>query len=192
VTRVFALSRDPHRTYGAWLDFGCGCGRVARYLSVLPEVQRLVGIDIDGEHIAWCRRHLAGDFDATPAQPPTRLLSASFDVVYAGSVFTHLDDGRQRAWLREIHRLLTPGGLLIASTHNPSLVWARPDLSQDQHIRLSSDGFLFAPGQNGFNEDSAFHSREYLMASWGSLFGLRRYESFSLNRFQDLHVWCKW
>ena len=190
--RVFSLSRDPTRTYPEWLDFGCGCGRVARHFSDVPEVRGVAGIDVDSEQIAWCRRHLAGDFQVISPHPPTGLASAAFDVVYAGSVFTHFDEEPQHAWLRELHRLLKPGGRLIASTHGPSLIWARPDLGDEQRARLASPGFLFASGRGSFNEDTAFHSRDYLLASWGSLFGLLCFEELGLNRFQDLHVWCKW
>jgi SAM-dependent methyltransferase len=119
-------------------------------------------------------------------------MGETFDVVCAGSVFTHLDEISQGVWLREIHRILNSGGLLIATTHSPELIWARPDLSADQRRELEVHGFLFASGDSGFNEDTAFHTREYLLSVWGSLFGLLRYECFGLNRYQDLHVWRKW
>jgi SAM-dependent methyltransferase len=49
-----------------------------------------------------------------PEVPPLSLESASFDLIWALSVFTHLTDA-SLAWLAELHRLLKPGGLLIAT-----------------------------------------------------------------------------
>ncbi len=192
ILRAFRLSRDPRRTYGRWLDFGCGCGRVSRFLAEAPDVQSLAGVDVDDQQIVWCRRHLHGEYSLIPATIPTALEAGSFDVVCAVSVFTHLDEPSERSWLTEIHRILSPGGLLIATTHSPQLVWTRPDLSDGKRRQLDQRGFLFAGGNFGFNEDTAFHSNEYLLEVWGRLFGLLRYESFGLNRYQDLHVWQKW
>ncbi len=46
--------------------------------------------------------------------PPLEFDSASFDLVWAISVFTHLTDN-SIPWLLELHRILKPGGLLIAT-----------------------------------------------------------------------------
>lgn len=46
--------------------------------------------------------------------PPLGLEPASFDLAWAISVFTHLTDN-SLPWLHELHRLLKPGGLLIAT-----------------------------------------------------------------------------
>jgi SAM-dependent methyltransferase len=41
----------------------------------------------------------------------------SFDLIYAFSVFTHLDVAAQKAWLDEFRRILRPGGNLLLSVH---------------------------------------------------------------------------
>ena len=41
----------------------------------------------------------------------------SFDLIYCGSVFTHIDDLAD-AWLLELHRILTPEGRLYATIHD--------------------------------------------------------------------------
>ena len=46
--------------------------------------------------------------------PPLEFESASVDLAWAISVFTHLTDNSV-PWLLELHRLLKPGGLLIAT-----------------------------------------------------------------------------
>ncbi len=102
-----------------WLDFGCGSGRMARHVAAWPFVRELWGVDVDGEAIDWMRRHCPGHWSSIDPSPPTALASEFFDAAYAISVFTHLDEPAGNAWLAEIHRVLKPGGLLIASTSAP-------------------------------------------------------------------------
>ena len=175
-----------------WLDFGCGCGRVGRHLASAPFVEELTGADVDGEAIAWAAAHLSGTYCAIAPDPPTGFDTGRFDAIYAGSVFTHFAEERQLLWLTELHRLLRPGGILIASTHSPSLVWSRPDLPPAARDALATRGFAFAPGNGPFNEDGAFHSTDYLVSRWGRLFGLRHFRQYGLNGYQDLAVWEKW
>jgi SAM-dependent methyltransferase len=149
----------------------------------------VVGIDVDQEAITWCALHLRGEFMAISSVPPTSFRARTFGLIYAVSVFTHLDEGPQNLWLDEIGRLLEPGGLFIASTHNPVLTFERPDLSQAQHRSLLGTGFLFAPGGATFKEDSAFHSPDYLRAQWSHWFEFVRHEQHGLAGYQDLSVW---
>ena len=189
---VFEASRQPASRYARWLDFGCGCGRVARHLERTVPIGELWGIDVDEEALRWTASHVRGRYARVAADPPTALPPGHMDVVYAGSVFTHLSEERQLAWLAELHRVMRPGGLLIASTHAPGLSWSRPDLSEDDRQALARRGFVFAAGGGRFNDDSAFHSREYLVATWGRCFGLRHFRENGLNRYQDHSVWEKW
>jgi len=171
------------------LDFGCGCGRVARHFIEAVPSATLFGIDVDSEAVRWCSRNLRGNFSAISSAPPTSFRSASFDLIYAVSVFTHLDQPSQDRWLAEIQRLLKPGGIFIASTHHPVLTFERPDLSEGQHRILNESGFLFAPGGGSLNEDSAFHSVEYLGTHWSGWFDQVSYNQHGLAGYQDLSVW---
>lgn len=189
---AFETSRTSGEKYPRWLDYGCGAGRVARHLLGFEEIRELCGVDVDSDAISWNSAHLSGDYRVISLDPPMGFDSGVFDVVVACSVFTHLEEARQRLWLAELHRVMRPGGLLIASTHSPSLSWSRPDLTPAQHATLLDGGFPFAPGSGKFNLDSAFHSRQYLLSEWGRLFGLLLYRDFGLNDYQDLAVWRKW
>lgn len=192
VARLFLAGRDPSRRYPRWLDFGCGPGRVARHLARLEEIDELWGADVDREAVDWAASNLPGHYVAIGPDPPTPSPPNHFDVIYAGSVFTHLAEARQGQWLAELHRILAPGGLLLASTHSPSLSFMRPDLEPGERQVLVERGFLFAPGSGPFSDDSAFHSREYLLSTWGKLFGLAVFLEYGLNGYQDLTAWRKW
>jgi len=187
---AFAEVRRPDESFARWLDFGCGSGRVARFV-IAAGVGTVSGVDVDRPAVRWARRHLGAGFEAIEPRPPLPFPEASFDVVYAVSVFTHLDEAKQLDWLREAHRVLRPGGLLIASTHHEDLAWTRPDLSAAQREKLAAEGFLFAPGDGPFNDDSAFHTPPYLDRVWGGLFARRMYRRQGLVGYQDLSVWAK-
>lgn len=184
---------DAHRVtgaqYGAWLDFGCGSGRVARHLAGSEGIASLTGLDVDGEAIGWCARHLDGRFLTIDPKPPTSVETASIDVVYCISVFTHLDEEPQREWLGEVARVLRPGGLFLVSTHPPALTYNRPDLTEADHRRLAERGFLFARGTGAFNDDSAFHSEAYLRREWSRRFELLELRGGALGSVQDLAAW---
>lgn len=98
------------------LDFGSGAGRTLRHFAAEAETAEFWGCDIDGPSIEWMRESLCPPFHAwqTLSVPPLALEHGSFDLVYAVSVFTHLTDN-STPWLLELHRMLKPDGLLIAT-----------------------------------------------------------------------------
>jgi SAM-dependent methyltransferase len=51
-------------------------------------------------------------FDINLSMPPLRYESGLFDLIYAMSVFSHLDEDMEVAWLAELVRLLKPSGHL--------------------------------------------------------------------------------
>ncbi|HEX4494568.1 MAG TPA: methyltransferase domain-containing protein, partial [Thermoanaerobaculia bacterium] len=122
---------------------------------------------------------------------PLAFAAGSFDVVLAISIFTHMDEAAQHSTLAEISRLLRPGGLLIASTHGRELLVTRGDLTPGQIAQLDASGFLFVAGSGPFNENSTFHSAEYLAATWGRWFERRLSLPKGLMNYQDLSVWRK-
>jgi SAM-dependent methyltransferase len=156
-----------------------------------PLVGHLVGVDVDVDAIQWCKRHVKGDFRVILPDPPTDLGQASVDVVYAVSVFSHFSEAKQLAWLAELCRVLKVGGLFLASTHSPSLTWTRPDLRPEDHRELAKRGFLFAPAHDRFNEDSTFHSADYLGQTWGAIFEPLEFTEHGLGGYQDLSIWRK-
>lgn len=194
--RVYArLGRDPGRDR-RWLDFGCGCGRVARHL-LAPETAAefgleaidYTGVDVDRAQISWAARHLAGRFAAIPMTPPTALPEAGFDVIFTISVFTHLDEAAQEAWLVELTRRLAPGGLLLATTHAPDIAPGSLGVTAAELARLETTGFLFRPSVGPFNEQSTFHSEAYLGATWSRHLAPRGIFPKALGGFQDISAW---
>ena len=105
------------------LDWGTGCGRIARhFLAHHPGVE-IHGVDIDADNIAWCSAHLPrGQFRLGPLVPPLPYPDDYFDLVHANSVFTHLAEDVQDAWLKELARILKPHGVALATIHSETAV----------------------------------------------------------------------
>ena len=106
------------------LDVGCGTGYFARLLArvVGPDGQ-VVGVDPSPEMIDYARRK-AGDVSSCQFQLGTvealELPAESFDVVVSSLVLHHLPEDLRVPALREMWRVLRPGGtLLVAEAHVP-------------------------------------------------------------------------
>lgn len=116
------------------LDFGCGAGRIARWLA--PEViaagGTFCGSDLNRKLVGWCAENLAGRYLQNGLQPPLRLPAGSVDLVYAHSVLTHLAEATATAWLGELARVLRPEGLALLTFHDEAYAaaWGPPGVAE--------------------------------------------------------------
>jgi SAM-dependent methyltransferase len=142
------------------LDFGCGCGRVARHWAQLegPEIH---GCDYNGELVAWCQENLPFMRAAhNELEPPTPYAEQGFDLIYALSVLSHLDEPLQQAWVSEYRRLLRPGGLLIVSVLGEA---DRVRLNVAQRERFDRGELVIERARmRGSNLCTAYHPRSYV------------------------------
>jgi ubiquinone/menaquinone biosynthesis C-methylase UbiE len=102
------------------LDFGCGIGvAAARLAERVPEAE-VVGVDPSAESIRAAEKQGA---------PRTRFVvstetrlpfpDASFDLVYSNGTFHHIPHADHPAILRELHRVVRPGGDIFIFENNP-------------------------------------------------------------------------
>ncbi len=144
----------------AILDFGCGCGRVLRFWKDLAATE-LHGTDYNPELAAWCARHLPfARIGTNGLVPPTSYPDAAFDLIYALSVFTHLPEGAQAAWMNEFHRILRPGGLLLLSLHGEHYLSRLNE--QERRQFLAGELVTRYNRSAGSNLCSAFHPEAYV------------------------------
>jgi SAM-dependent methyltransferase len=114
------------------LDFGCGWGRIIRFFLRDVPAEKLSGTDHSEEAIRTCREtNKWCKFTLIEPQPPTPLESQSFDLIYLYSVFSHLPEEMHWALLKEFHRLLSPGGMLIATTRRRDFIEECKTMRQD-------------------------------------------------------------
>jgi SAM-dependent methyltransferase len=149
----------------ALLDFGCGCGRVTRWLDDLPGEVR--GSDLDREAVAWCRENLPfGSFSQNGLEPPLSFRGGDLDLVYSFSVLTHLPVPLQHEWMSELIRVLRPGGLLLVSTHGEHYV-DRLNPSERAEFGRGEVVVRFREVA-GTNLCTAFHPPEYVRSRLGA------------------------
>jgi ubiquinone/menaquinone biosynthesis C-methylase UbiE len=93
------------------LDLGCGTGDFTAALAdhgALP-----VGVEVANEPLRRARlRHPQLEFVLAGEQLPFD--DGEFDVVWAGEVLEHVQDGL--GLLAQVHRMLAPGGTLLVTT----------------------------------------------------------------------------
>src|SRR5262245_40410553 len=102
----------------ALLDVGCGAGTNLEFLAERFPGARAHGIDVERAPLRFCR----ADRGLPVAQADAERLpfaAGAFDLVAALDALEHLAD--DAAGLREIHRVLRPGGALVATV--PAFPW---------------------------------------------------------------------
>ena len=115
------------------LDIACGTGYGSRILKTQGNAQKVIGIDISPEAVAFARSRYKLDSIEFMIGSITdiSLQSDSFDVVVSFETIEHVNE--QKKALLELIRVLKNGGTLIISTPNRKLsspgksILAHPD-----------------------------------------------------------------
>ena len=176
-TRIMETLGTGWADYGDVLDWGCGAGRLTRYL-IGETRSRVVGADVDPDNIAWCQRsYPGGTFVTLPLRPPTSLPTGGFDLVFGISVMTHLQEADQWLWLYELHRITRPGALVLLSIRGPAY-FGYNAMAPAQYRALESEGFVDVSRDGSLDdviEDKDYyravlHSRDYVLTRWSAYF----------------------
>lgn len=180
------------------LDWGCGCGRIARHWSAPPRPAKLFGCDINEDLVNWSRQNLPfGEFQVSTVLPPLPYQADSFDLVYGISVLTHLTFDQHLAWVQELWRVLSPGGLLVLTAHGPSMLPvilrnAGPENAPRVSVNLIDETSFIciedAAGSNATGNALSLGFLERLFRPFDLLFQAPR---FGLMGIQDTYVFRK-
>jgi SAM-dependent methyltransferase len=137
------------------LDFGSGYGRILRQFKAAFPDARLAACDILREAVDFC----AATFGAEPIyaadDPGETELEGQFDLVWLGSLFTHLDAPRWKSLLDLLEGALEEDGLLLFTTQGRLIrdriaertwldaygepIWVNWDVSEDQLDQVVAD-----------------------------------------------------
>lgn len=142
--------REPPAT---GLDLGCGYGRVLRHLvTAFPETE-WTACDLESGAVRFCR----SEFGAAPAYSAPHMgdvtfPSTSYDIVWMGSVLTHLDAAANAEVAATLAGITRQQAVLAFSTHPPALTSELSnfgpgmDRFRDQaDAALASSGFSYVP-----------------------------------------------
>jgi SAM-dependent methyltransferase len=131
------LAAAPKDAVWRVLDFGCGHGRVARHLRAFFPAAEMWFADSDPSCIDFC----AQTFNGTPIRSPADFtdleLPSGLDLIWVGSVFTHIDLERMKILHGKLFDALGPGGLLVATFHGRR--WHEITRHQEQWAPMTRD-----------------------------------------------------
>ncbi len=145
---------------GAILDFGCGAGRTLRHWHDLTTT-KVCGTDYNPRLVDWCRSSLAfADIRRNGLTGGVNWPDATFDLIYALSVFTHLTEPVGLAWVDELTRALKPGGHLLITTHGDHY---RANLNEPERTDYDAGrAVVRRPRREGSNDCATFHPPAYV------------------------------
>lgn len=151
-----------HVTPRTALDLPCGYGRVLRY--IVQHVPEVTASDVIGEAVRFC----AQEFHVRPVMSTNNLaflrLPDHYDLIWVGSLVTHLAPANVGLLLDALSEALTPGGLLVFTTmpephrdhlseYGPPVIHTLPAIRD----ALDREGQYFEP-----RTELAFHSAAWV------------------------------
>ena len=185
VEKMLAILKQSNLSLGQGmriLEFGCSSGRLLHWLWDSAATCEVWGCDISTEHIVWCQQHLDPPFRffTNTTHPHLPFEDRYFDFVFAGSVFTHIDDLAD-AWLLELGRILKANGLLYITVHDTTSLeimkdrlaahwpWAKMVVqSREYRDFKESKAAMFTIGRSVFSY--VFYDTDYLVQHLKSYF----------------------
>jgi lipopolysaccharide biosynthesis protein/SAM-dependent methyltransferase len=159
---------------GNVLDFGCGAGRLLRFLD--PSTSRVCACDVNAAVIRFAQAHY-GHFSIyqNGLMPPLIYDSGQFDLIYSFSVFSHLSEDVENQWLAELSRVGKSGCIYLISVHGD---WFIEATLGDEARAVAEAGFVWksAHQRRGSEDDfpdyyeASFHTSDFIRAHWSRYF----------------------
>ncbi len=156
------------------LEVGCGDGFGMRIL--LQAVDRVHGVDFDPIFIEWARKHAEKErlncsfslLDITKKSP-----RGSYDAACSLDLIEHIEPGKERAYWKNIAKVLKKGAVFIVGTPNVAASVHASVWSREGHINLKSADSLRAAASEIFENvllfsmnDEVVHTGYYPMAHY--------------------------
>jgi SAM-dependent methyltransferase len=130
------------------LDLPCGHGRVLRMLRAAFPSARIAACDLDRGGVDFCARTFGAVPVYSEVEPAAIPLTEQFELIWCGSLLTHVDRRRYAAFVDWFVDRLAPEGLLVFTNHGRwSLDYHRtyPYIDEDRFqaiaAEVASDGF---------------------------------------------------
>lgn len=197
------LAHAPQNPIRTILDLPSGYGRVLRFLSLNFPNSAVWGCDIVPEAVYFCKKQftidaLVSNTDFNKISFPTK-----FDLIWSGSLLTHLDADSATGLLRLFHRSLSPTGVCVFTMHGQtSVTWLDSRVetyglteSDIQKVLLdfAVQGYGYAdyPGQAKYGVSVAKRARIVEMASTVGDWNLLAFSERMWSDHHDVYAFSK-
>ena len=164
------------------LEWGCGVSRAIRHFPEYASAgSTFFACDINARMIEWNKRNIEKvTFETIHYIPPTNYPNDSFDLVYAFSVFTHIEKNLQQNWINEISRIIKPGGIFLFTTHGRAYF---DKLDRAGLTQLSAEGaYTISYHQKGHRMMSTYNTYDAFKQLVGQRFTVLEYYDGAANR----------
>lgn len=115
IEEALEITEMPRRQVRRIMDFASGYGRVLRHIRARFPDTEIIAADIEPGAIEFC----AETFGAIPLKSDIDFaisLQTKVDIVWVGSLFTHLDSEKWKILIKLFEKSIRKGGLLLFST----------------------------------------------------------------------------
>jgi SAM-dependent methyltransferase len=139
------------------LDAGCGSGRN------MVELQRrgtVTGVELSHTSVELARQRGAGEvIEGSVLEMP--FPDASFDLAVSLDVIEHLEDDLTA--LRELRRVIAPGGALLVTVPAYQWLWSGHDVINHHHRRYTGGSLKRVAEQAGWRQERTTHFNSLLL-----------------------------
>jgi trans-aconitate methyltransferase len=108
--------REPRRI----LDFPCGHGRVLRFLRAAYPAAEITACDLNQDGVRFCAERLHAVPVISKEDPRDITLEGEFDLIWCGSLMTHLEAHRWIAFIDLFRQHLSPDGVMVLTVNGPN------------------------------------------------------------------------
>jgi SAM-dependent methyltransferase len=99
------------------LDLPCGHGRVLRHLVRMFPSAQFDACDLDAEGVEFCAKTFGAKALHSKPELSEMDFGATYDLIWVGSLFTHVPEAQTARWLAHLAKFLSPHGIVVATLH---------------------------------------------------------------------------
>jgi SAM-dependent methyltransferase len=153
------------------LDLPCGHGRVLRWLRQKVPAGCITACEIDRQASDFCRDELGAKALYSSDDPRLIAFPGRYDLIWVGSLFSHLDSPKSFALFERFVEILNPGGLLVFTTQGESCFTSPglrgygkgfPLIEDELRAHFAREGWCHAAYRPGTYYGMAIYSEAYL------------------------------
>jgi SAM-dependent methyltransferase len=164
------------------LDMACGYGRVLRVLQTRIDASKITACDISEAAVEFCRSEFGAEPLVSDADFRRIHFKRKYDLIWVGSLFTHISEKRFSLLLEVLYNVLEHRGVLVFTTHGQhSLDLMGKNVYHAQFPEreklleiLRNKGYYFTPYAHSKDYGISICLPEYVIGKTSELF-LRRY-----------------